>query len=266
MNGDARSDLVWHHQTTGRLAIWNLVGSTVTGTYGINAARVDPNWQLVGSGDLNGDRNADLVWRHSSGLVAAWFMRGPNIIATDLLKVAVNPSLPPETVREPDLNWEIRGVGDMNGDGHADLIWQHATDGRLAGWFMSGFHIIGWGYLSVNRVPDTNWKIAGAGDINQDGKADIIWQHHTTGALAAWLMNSQWVGEQRRLSASESDLTWKIRGVGDVNGDGYADLLWQNELDGRVAVWYLQNFTVGAPSLLSIPSAGDLNWKVAGPG
>jgi hypothetical protein len=263
MNGDARSDLVWHNQATGRVAIWNISGSSIVGTQNVNAGPVDLSWQLVGSGDLNGDHNADLVWRHATGLVAAWFMQGPNIIATDLLQVAVNPSLPPATVREPDMNWEIRGVGDMNGDGRADLVWQHRVDGRLAGWFMNGFHIIGWGYLSVDRMPDPNWKIAGAGDINQDGKADIIWQHED-GSLAAWHMHGQFVGEQRRLSRGQPDLAWKVRGVGDVNGDGYADLLWQNN-DGTLGVWFLQNFTVGDSFGFPI-WAGDINWKVVGPG
>lgn len=264
MNGDAKSDLVWHNQVSGRVAIWHLSGSSIVGTQSVNAGPVDLNWQLVGTGDLNGDRNADFVWRHSSGLVAAWLMQGPNIIATNLLQVAVDPSLPPAAVREPDMNWEIRGVGDMNGDNRADLVWQHRTDGRLAGWFMNGFHIIGWGYLSVSRVPDLNWKIAGAGDINQDGKADIIWQHDGDGSLAAWLMHGQVVGEQRRLSRAQPDLSWKVRGVGDVNGDGYADLLWQNN-DGTLGVWFLQNFTVGDSFGFSM-WAGDITWKVVGPG
>jgi hypothetical protein len=140
------------------------------------------------------------------------------------------------------------------------------VDGRLAGWFMNGSHIIGWGYLSVPIQPDMNWKIAGAGDVNLDGKADIIWHHQTTGALAAWLMNAQWVGEQRRLSQSAPNNDWKVRGVGDVNGDGYADLLWQNEIDGMLGVWYLQNFTVGQTFNLSIAYPSDINWKVVGPG
>ena len=37
---------------------------------------VDPAWQIVGRGDYNGDGFADILWRHTSGELAMWFMNG----------------------------------------------------------------------------------------------------------------------------------------------------------------------------------------------
>ena len=37
-----------------------------------------------------------------------------------------------------DANWEIRGQGDMNGDGKADLLWRHKASGMLYYWPMDG--------------------------------------------------------------------------------------------------------------------------------
>ena len=34
----------------------------------------------------------------------------------------------------------------------------------------------------------TDWSIAGVGDFNGDGKADVLWWH-TSGAVYMWLMN-----------------------------------------------------------------------------
>ena len=34
-------------------------------------------------------------------------------------------------------DWKIAGVGDFNGDGKPDLVWQH-KDGWLALWYMDG--------------------------------------------------------------------------------------------------------------------------------
>ena len=34
-----------------------------------------------------------------------------------------------------------------------------------------------------------DWDIAGTGDFNNDGYADILWRNHTTGDVAIWLMN-----------------------------------------------------------------------------
>jgi hypothetical protein len=34
---------------------------------------------------------------------------------------------------------------------------------------------------------------------------------------------------------------WRIAGVGDFNGDGYADIVWQKASTGQIVVWLLQN-------------------------
>jgi hypothetical protein len=33
------------------------------------------------------------------------------------------------------------------------------------------------------------WQIAGTGDFNNDGSADLLWQNTATGQRAIWLMN-----------------------------------------------------------------------------
>jgi hypothetical protein len=124
--------------------------------------------------------------------------------------------------------------------------------------------------LSVPKMTDPNWLIAGAGDINGDGKADIIWQNKATGGLAAWLMNGAQAVATGSLSVSMPDLNWKIRGVGDVEGDGHADLIWQNIVTGQLGLWTLNGFTVQGFSNLylgtTVMSVPDTNWKVVGPG
>jgi hypothetical protein len=258
INGDGLSDLMWQHQTTGDLLAWYLNGTTVTGWNYLSISRLaDPNWKIAGTGDLNGDGYADIVWQHSSGYLACWMLKGPNVVQTSNLSVS------PVT----DTNWKIRAVTDANGDGKADLIWQHDTNGGLVVWFMNGNTVTSWSYLSIPAFTDLNWKIAGGGDLNGDGKGDIVWHNQATGEVVAWMLNGATVTGTGYLSTGAvGDTAWKVRGVGDVNGDGRADLIWQNTSNGGLVVWFMNGYQVLSWSYLSIPYVPDTNWSVVGPG
>jgi len=34
------------------------------------------DWSIAGIGDFNRDRKADILWRHTSGVIYVWFMDG----------------------------------------------------------------------------------------------------------------------------------------------------------------------------------------------
>ena len=40
-----------------------------------------------------------------------------------------------------DANWKVVGVGDIDGDGFADIAWRHAVTGQLAIWYMRGLGV-----------------------------------------------------------------------------------------------------------------------------
>jgi hypothetical protein len=261
LNGDGTSDLIWRNAATGDLATWYLSANHVVGTFPFTIGRVtDLGWKVVGSGDLDGDGLADLIWQHDQGYLAMWRMQGPQVLSTDLLSIN----------RVSDLNWRVEAAGDVDGDGKADLLWRNLADGRLAVWYMNGSSVRATFSLTVASRPDLNWKIVGAGDINRDSKADVLWQNAATGALDIWAMNGyQVIGQSGPLPGS-TNLTWKVSGVGDVNGDGYADLIWQNIATGDLGVWYLNGTSVigqyGLTLNGSVVRVPDVNWKVVGPG
>jgi FG-GAP repeat. len=259
INNDGRADIVLQNVLDGSLAMWWLDGWNVIARNSPSISQVsDPKWRVVGTGDLNGDGNTDLVWRHQTeGWLAVWYLAGTNVLSTQFLSID----------RVADLNWEIKGVGDVNGDGKADLIWQHRTDGRLATWLMNGEQVLSTTFLSIGQIPDLEWQIAGVGDVDADGYADLLWQHRTGGWLAVWCMRGIDVVNTQMLSIDRiADTNWHIRGVGDVDGDNHADLVWQNDVTGELGVWTLNGSQVVNQRGLSIPNAPDLNWRVAGPG
>src|SRR5437879_10194972 len=79
-----------------------------------------------------------------------------------------------------DLTWQVKGVGDFDGDGKADIVWRNSLSGQNYLYLMDGITIKPTeGYLRT--VTDLDWQIAAVGDYDGDGKADVLWRHATSG-------------------------------------------------------------------------------------
>jgi hypothetical protein len=105
-------------------------------------------WSIVGTGDFNGDRKSDILWRDTAGDVAIWEMNGTSILNASATYVA---TVAPGT-------WSIAGVGDFNGDGYSDILW-HDTSGDVAIWEMNGTSILNASATYVATVSPSTWTI-----------------------------------------------------------------------------------------------------------
>lgn len=52
----------------------------------------------------------------------------------------------------------------------------------------------------------------------------------------------------------------------DLNGDGFPDLLWQQQATGQLAAWYMQGTTMQTVKLFTPSTVSDPLWKVVGVG
>jgi hypothetical protein len=110
----------------------------------------------------------------------------------------------------------------------------------------------------IGSMP-SNWSIAGLGDFDGDGYSDILWRDNL-GNVRIWLRGATPNSLNIRSSADLGNvpLHWSIVQTGDYNGDGFSDILWQDNT-GNLNAWFMQGATVVKTQTLG--NIG-LNWTV----
>jgi len=196
----------------------------------------------VGGGDVNGDGYADLVvgvpdyanGENNEGALFIYFggTSGPSTSADQVVEV---------DIASQSLGLELTAGGDVNGDGYADVFAfaQYSDYGAVYGFYGSadGVSTDTWDWRAVGTKYNGLWfghSLDCAGDVNADGYADLVLGHYMDGdnsegktyvfhgsvtglgAVAATVI----VGPSNNAHSG-----WSVGMAGDVNGDGYTDIL-----------------------------------------
>jgi hypothetical protein len=290
---------VYHGSATGvrQLPAW---------VFESNLIECELGWSVASAGDVNGDGYDDVLVASEfcspspetenregrvylflgspSGLSAtyAWMMQGEGF--------------------DEGVGWSIDSAGDVNGDGFADVIigapwasYDEGHEGRAYVFYGSSSGLSPTAdWIEESNVPwtDLGSAVASAGDVNGDGYDDVIIGHigmsnpeeregrvylyygSASGlpALPAWSFENNVAG---------SNLGEAVASAGDVNGDGFSDVLVggfiysRHDPENREGVAYLFLGSASGPSLTpdwtlegdqdygelgqSVASAGDVN-------
>ncbi|MFM7133074.1 MAG: hypothetical protein ACKO0W_02020, partial [Planctomycetota bacterium] len=159
-DGDRRSDVAWYRVPGQKCAIWNVLGTTVTGAY-TGILPPSSTARIVGTGDANADAKADIFWYDpATKRYTIWFMNA----------FAATPVLIDRVVSE---SWIPFSFIDLDGDLIADVAFRKTEPGvtKIAVWLMAGDGTIREAFL--NTV-DGEFSAAHGGYLNGDTKGDLL--------------------------------------------------------------------------------------------
>ena len=220
-------------------------------------------FSVAGAGDVNGDGYDDILigafWNDDGGTDAGQtYLIFGNAIgwSTDTAISNADASFIGEDDGDHS-GYSVAGAGDVNGDGYDDiLIGASGYDvgggalgqiylilGKASGWAMdTDLSEADASFIGEDAFDGVGQSIAGAGDVNGDGYHDIligapndeegdgdktgqtylIFGKATGWAMDSYLLNSDasFLGEDK-----EDYSGYSVAGAGDVNGDGYDDIL-----------------------------------------
>lgn len=220
-------------------------------------------YSVSSAGDVNGDGYADIIVgapRFDAGEPA----EGASFIFHGSASGIVANGSPLNAATQLESNQadarmgrSVSGAGDVNGDGYADVI-VGARWYDIGPTFREGAAFVFHG--SPSGIPDGNpatadayiqsnqsaahlgQAVSGAGDVNGDGYDDVIVGAHLysdgqsqSEEGAAWVFHGSPNGitgsdpttadTQLEANQDNAELGWSVSTAGDVNGDGFADVI-----------------------------------------
>lgn len=242
-NGDGRSDVI-RVDNGSQVKMWLKTADNMFAEKII--AGFPAGWEVVGAGDVDLDGKSDLFWYHpSSGALNYWLLNESGVRSyVDAGPLAVG--------------FTVRAIKDFNGDGRSDVLISNGSSLRIR--FKNA--AAGFTETAVPLYP-AGWNLAGAQDVDGDGKADLFWHNSSTGALDYWLMDG--VNVRSFVAGGVMTLGYTVRAIADFNGDNRPDVAWS---DGNtdVRMWIKSaaaGFTAatvsGYPAGWNLAGAGDVN-------
>lgn len=190
---------------------------------------------VSGAGDVNADGFEDVIvgatgYNSSAGKAYLFFGGASMNNSSDAEFYGENPS--------DNFGASVSGAGDLNGDGYKDIVIGasgHNTGTGRAYIFLGGNFVSQFPYLTINGAAVNNYlgiSVSGAGDVNKDGFDDFIagaYGYNNYSGQAYVFFGGAILDPYADIYftdfGSSSLLGVSVNDAGDMNGDGFADVM-----------------------------------------
>ncbi len=240
VNGDGWTDIILGariYGSSGAAAVYlggqygtNL--SPTTSRYG-GAANVQLGASIADAGDVNGDGYADMITgapgasngQAGEGIAYVHYGSVTGISAVPSVQLEAN-------IAGAQFGFSVGSAGDVNGDGYADVIVGapfSGANGRVYLYMGSAGGLSTVPAVTLSYGSQFGYSVAPAGDVNTDGYGDII--IGAPGSNQAYVFRGSSVGLVTSyyylLSEPQAGSQYgcSVNTAGDVNGDGYSDVI-----------------------------------------